>query len=268
MRLSALATCAALLAVLPLHAQSFTTHSCTGDGNSDEGFFSRLLGGANQVCELRSATVPLVNGHLNVNGVNGGIEVIGQDRQDIALEARVTVHAGSQSDAESLLHEVTIETGATIQAHGPQITFGNRGWNVSYRLLVPHHLAADFRTTNGGLTLTALDGFLHGETLNGGLTLDNLSGDVHVSTTNGGIHATLTGPTWRGAGLSATTTNGGISVSVPHPYSAHLVSSTVNGGISVLGAETGGRHRQVDTNLGSGGPTLRFETINGGVSVQ
>ena len=269
MRHLALATCAALLAALPLQAQSFSTHPCSDNhNNNDGGFFSALFGGTDQVCEMRTATVPLVNGHVNVNAVNGGIEVIGQDRQDIALEARVTARGSSQSDAESILHQVTIETGATIQGNGPRFFFGSRSWNVSFRLLVPHHLAANFHTSNGGLTLTALDGDIHGETTNGGLTLDNLAGDVHTSTTNGGIHATLTGPTWRGGGLSATTINGGVTVSVSHPYSAHFVASTVNGGISGLGNTPAGSHRHVDTNLGSGGPTIRFETINGGVSVQ
>jgi hypothetical protein len=268
MRLSALTLCAALLAATTLHAQSFTTHPCTDNDGDHGGILAHWLEG-NQVCELRSATVPLVNGHLNVNGMNGGIEVIGEDRQDIALEARVTAHAGSQSEAESILHEITIETGPTIEAHGPHSSFGNRGWGVSYRLLVPHHLAANFHTLNGGLSLTALDGSIKGDTTNGGLKLDHLAGDVNVSTTNGGIHATLDGRTWQGTGLTASTTNGGVAVSLPPNYSAHLVASTVNGGLSAPGAnQSGGRHREVDTNLGSGGPTISFETTNGGISIQ
>jgi DUF4097 and DUF4098 domain-containing protein YvlB len=138
-------------------------------------------------------------------------------------------------------------------------------------LHVPHHLAANFHTENGALTLAGLEGSIQGDTTNGGLRIDNLAGDVHVRTNNGGIHANLNGPTWRGTGLVASTTNGGVSVSVPSNYSAHLVASTVNGGTSlnVPGApQTGvGRH-SIDTNLGSGGPTVSFETVNGGVSIQ
>ncbi len=263
--------CAALLAAtLPsaaLHAQSFSTHPCTDSDHNDDTGILHWLVGSSQACELRSATVPLVNGHLNVVGQNGGIDVVGQDRQDIALEARVSARAGSQSEAESLLHEITIQTGATIQANGPH-TSGNRNWSVSYRLLVPHHLAANFHTSNGGISLASLNGDIHAETTNGGLRLDNLAGDVHVNTTNGGIHATLSGSTWQGSGLFAQTTNGGVSVSASHPYSAHLIASTVNGGISAPGvSQTGGRHKSVDTNLGSGGPTLQFETTNGGISI-
>lgn len=266
----ALACCAALVAATTLHAQSFATHPCTGDDHSSSFSIFHWFGGSEQACEVRTTTFHLVNGHLNVNAQNGGIEVIGEDRQDIALEARVTAHAGSQSDAASLLHEVTIKTGDTVEADGPHTTFGNRNWSVSYKLLVPHHLAANFHTTNGGLSLTALNGAIDGETTNGGLHLENLAGDVHVSTTNGGISANLDGNTWQGTGLSARAVNGGVSVSVSHSYSAHLVASTVNGGVAlnVPGAnQSGVHHHSIDTNLGSGGPTISFETVNGGVSI-
>ncbi|MGA8940117.1 MAG: hypothetical protein WB439_13230 [Acidobacteriaceae bacterium] len=272
MRRFALTCCAVLLAALPLatlplHAQHFSTHPCTGNDNGgDSSFLSRLLGGSDQVCEVRSTTFSLVNGHLNVNGMNGGIDVIGEDRQDIALEARVTARGGSQSDAQSLLHQISIETGATVEAHGPHSAMGHN-WSVSYKLLVPHRLAADFHTMNGGLSLNALNGDIQAETTNGGVDFDNLGGNVHLSTVNGGIHAHLSGNTWQGSGLSAKTTNGGISVDAAPNYSAHVVASTVNGGIDVAG-QSGTRHHSIDTNIGHGGPTLDFETVNGGVSIR
>jgi hypothetical protein len=269
MRLNIFIASAALCAAATtLQAQSFATHPCNGGNSGDQGFFARMFNGE-QACEVRSTTFPLVNGHLNVNGQNGGIEVIGEDRQDIALEARVGARAGSASDAASLLQEITISTGGTVEAHGPH-TFGNRNWSVSYKLRVPHRLAADLRTMNGGLSLAALNGSIHGETTNGGVHFDNLAGDVHLSTTNGGVDGKLNGPGWQGSGLSATTTNGGINVSAPAHYSAHLVADTTNGGtsVSVAGADQSGVHRRsIDTNLGSGGATIRFETTNGGISI-
>ena len=267
MRLSALTSCAALLAVLPLSAQSFSTHPCSN--NDQGGMIAHWLQGE-QACEMRSATFPLVNGHLSVTAQNGGIEVIGEDRQDIALEARVTARASSQSEANSILHQITIQTGATIQANGPH-TSGLRNWSVGYKLLVPHRLAASFHTENGGLSLTALNGDIKGETTNGGLHFENLAGDVNLSTTNGGIRAILSGSSWQGTRLSATTTNGGVTVTLPSNYSAHLVANTTNGGLSldVPNANHAGVHRHsLDANLGSGGPTIRFETTNGGISIR
>ena len=269
MRPYALIASAALCAAATLNAQSFTTHPC-GNNSDDRGTIARFFGGAEQACELRTTTFPLVSGHLNVESMNGGIEVIGEDRQDIALEARVTARAGSQSDAADILHQITIATGGTVEAHGPKVS-GSRNWSVSYKLHVPHHLAANFHTLNGGISLAALEGAIRGETTNGGLTIDHLAGDVQVSTTNGGVHATLDGTTWRGSRLDLSTTNGAISVSVPANYSAHLKADTTNGGISLNhpAADQSGVHRhEIDTNLGSGGPTISFTTTNGGISIQ
>ena len=90
----------ALLFAGRLPAQSFTTTACAGDeGNTNN---TSWFGHQARFCELRSATLPLVNGQLSVSGKNGGIEVIGEERQDIALEARVIAEAGSQQDAQSL----------------------------------------------------------------------------------------------------------------------------------------------------------------------
>ena len=270
MRSHTLVVCAALCTASMLHAQSFATHPC--DNNSgDHSLISRFFGGGEQACEIRSASFPFVGGHhLNVNSQNGSIEVIGEDRQDIALEARVEARAGSTSEATSILHEITISTGGTVEAHGPK-TFGNRNWSVSYKLRVPHRLAANLHTLNGSLALTALNGPIRGETTNGSVHFDSLAGDVHLTTTNGSIQAKLDGPTWQGTGLTTSTTNGAVSVSVPSHYSAHLVASTTNGGTSLnlpVADQSGVHRRSIDTNLGSGGPTVSFETTNGGISIQ
>jgi len=268
MRPHTLIAYAALCVAATLQAQSVAPHPCN-DNSDGHSFMTHFFGG-DQICEVRSSTFPLAGGHLNVRGQNGGIDVIGEDRQDIALEVSLTARAGSQSEAASILHEINIETGATVEAHGPK-TFGNRNWSASYKLHVPHRLAIELHTLNGGIALTALNGSIRGETTNGSVHIENLAGDVHLTTTNGGIHADLEGPTWQGSGLSATTTNGAVKVSVPSHYSAHLVASTTNGrtSLELPVTEQSGVHRHsIDTNLGSGGPTVSFETTNGSISIQ
>ena len=252
-----------------LHAQSFTTTPCKGDdGNtSNNDWFS---GHRDRVCELRSTTLPLVNGQVSVSGKNGGIEVIGEDRQDIALEARVIVQDSSRESAESIMREVKIVTTGTIHAEGPQMSgWSHRNWSVNFRLHVPRHLAAQLHTENGGIDIKNVEGTINADTTNGGLTLDDLAGDVHASTVNGGLDVKLDGDQWRGGGLFARSTNGGVSVKAPDHYSAHLVAETVNGGISVDFPITvqGKIRNHIDTNIGQGGATLQFQTVNGGVSI-
>ena len=64
-----------------------------------------------------------------------------------------------------------------------------------------------------------------------------------------------------------TTTNGGVTLTVPRDYSAALEIGTVNGGLRSDLPVTlpGGRGRSIRTTLGSGGPLIKVQTVNGGV---
>lgn len=261
-----------LLAAIPLHAQSFTTAPCNGDeGNTHNTSF---FGGKEKACELRRTTLPLVNGQITVSGKNGGIEVIGEDRQNIALEARVVVQESSTERAQSLFKEIKILTDGSIRAEGPSSglfssLFNGNSWYVNFRLHVPRHLAAQLHSENGGINISNIDGEISAETTNGGLTLRDLGGKVHATTVNGGLEVTLKGSQWQGEGLFAKSTNGGVSVKAPDHYSAHLIAATVNGGISVAFPITiqGSIRHHIDTQIGQGGPTIQVETTNGGVSI-
>jgi len=268
MRKFAAAYLTILFAAVPLCAQSLTTSRC-----EDKGGDSSWFGSSERACELRSATLPLVDGQVKVTGKNGGIEVIGEERQDIALEARVIAKGSDRDDAQSLLRQVKIITSGTIHAEGPESWLPSRhSWQVDFKLHVPRQLAgAELHTENGGISLSNIQGTIHAETTNGGLTLDDLAGDVHATTVNGGMKIKLAGHQWSGAGLVAKSTNGGVQVKASDNYSAHLIAHTVNGGVSVdfpITVKGTLNRNRIDTNIGQGGPTLEFQTVNGGVSIQ
>jgi DUF4097 and DUF4098 domain-containing protein YvlB len=227
--------------------------------------------GESHVCQMRRTTFALPSGHLGVNTTNGGIDITGEDRSDVALEARVTAWAASESEANDLLSQIVIDTdNGDIRDHGPHTHFFNRtGYSVDYHLHVPRHLAADLHTMNGGIDLTRLDGDLHFQTTNGGVSLDRLSGDVRGETVNGGLDISLAGARWQGQGLHAETTNGGVDLRMPDNYSAHLETGTVNGGIEVNFPITiqGEIKNRLNTDLGTGGPTIHAQTVNGGVII-
>jgi DUF4097 and DUF4098 domain-containing protein YvlB len=227
--------------------------------------------GETHVCQMRRTTFALSAGHLNVETTNGGIDVIGEDRSDVSLEARVTAWAPSESEANDLLSQVVIDTdGGDVRDHGPHAHFFNHtGYSIDYHLHVPRHLAAELHTMNGGIDLTHVDGNLRFDTTNGGVSLDHVSGAVEGHTVNGGLNVSLDGDRWQGDGLHADTTNGGIDLRVPEHYSAHLETGTVNGGINVNFPITiqGEIKNKLNTDLGSGGPTVHVQTVNGGVTI-
>ena len=106
--------------------------------------------------------------------------------------------------------------------------------------------------------------------MNGGVSLRRLGGNVTGETVNGGLSIELTGSNWDGEGLNVKTTNGGLSVSIPDNYSAHLETGTVNGGFTVSPsiAEITRETKRLSLDLGSGGQNLQFYTTNGGVSIK
>ena len=224
-----------------------------------------------RACTIIEQTVGFSGGTLNVDGrVNGGINVIGENRRDVQLRVMVEAHARSESRAEDLIELVKVHAeNGRIYATGPE-TRGNEWWSATFEVHVPTKSDLDLRAQNGGIGVSGVTGTLRMETLNGGIHLDAVNGDVVAETTNGGLHVALDGDRWEGRGLDAVTTNGGVHLSVPNGYSARLETGTVNGGVDIDFPVTvqGRLGRRITTDLGRGGSLIRVMTTNGGVSIR
>jgi hypothetical protein len=248
-------------------ADGWTIRDCTG---KDRDHTNWGWGHQEHACEIRTITIAKPD-KLNVSSMNGGIHILGEDRQDVSIEARVESWASSSSDAANILREIQIETsGGTVHDKGPNFHWGgHQGYGISYVVHAPRQLSADLKTLNGGIELEHLNGDLSFDTTNGGVELTDLAGNVHGSTVNGGLDISLSGNRWNGKGLDAQTTNGGISLDIPENYSAHLETGTVNGGIEVNFPITiqGDIKHHLTTDIGGGGPTIHAETTNGGVTL-
>jgi hypothetical protein len=255
-----LAATAALTLAAPALAQQARRDPCQDAGRSNRPSH----------CEVREQILPASNGTLSVDAApNGGIKVHGWERQEVRLQARVTAQADSEQEAKALASQVRILADANrVSAEGPRTEHG-MSWSVSFDLMVPSNYALDLHSTNGGISIAAVQGRLTFKTTNGGITLTDVNGEVRGSTTNGGVRVALAGDGWSGDGLEVETNNGGVHVEVPEGYSAHLDAGTQNGGVQVAFPVTvqGRVGRTVQTDLGRGGATIRVRTINGGVTV-
>jgi hypothetical protein len=194
-------------------------------------------------CEIREETLTGVS-TVDVDATpNGGIRVRGWDRGDVQVRSRVTA-AGRDEH-----------------------------WSVSFELMVPRNASVTLGTRNGGISIADFQGTARFDARNGGVSLSNVGGDIRGETVNGGITVELNGDRWNGAGLDVETRNGGVRMSLPPNYSARLETGTVNGPlridfpVTVQGRLPGGRNRTLNTTLGSGGPTIRVITTNGGVTI-
>ena len=222
-------------------------------------------------CEIKEQTLPS-GGVITVDGkTNGGIAVKGWERHEILVRAKIEARAPTQAEAQSLAQQVRIETAAlNIHAEGPE-SRDDYQWYVSYEIYVPNRSDLNLKAHNGGISISDVSGRLEFTTTNGGVSLSRVGGAVSGSTTNGGVHVELAGTRWEGESLNVKTTNGGVNLVLPANYSAHLETGTTNGNVkadfplNVPLNERGRMPNDISVDLGSGGPTIRAITTNGGV---
>jgi len=222
-------------------------------------------------CEIKEETLPASGDTIAVDGrMNGGVSIKGWERNQILMRAQIQTAAPTEAEANELTKQIKIEAaGSKIFASGPE-NRKDHWWSVSYEIFVPQRSNLSLKTNNGGISISDVNGRLEFNALNGGVHLKRVGGTVRGGTTNGGLHIELSGDRWDGEALDVRTTNGGVSMSIPENYSAHLETGTVNGHLSIDFPVTvqGNITRELAVNLGSGGATISAMTTNGGVKIR
>jgi len=209
------------------------------------------------------------SGAVNVDaGPNGGISVVGWDRDSVDVLITVKARAETEDAARELIAEVrVVASGGTLRATGPA-SRRNASWWVTYDLSVPRRTDLTLETVNGPVSVEDVRGVMRLETSNGPITLANVGGDVRARLDNGPLTVSLAGTEWAGEGLDASTTNGPIVLRVPEGYNAELETGTVNGPMSfsfpiTVQGRFGGGNQRIHTTLGRGGRPIRVVTTNG-----
>ena len=222
-------------------------------------------------CEVRTTGVRSPSSTISMEGLrNGGVSVSGWSRDSMVVRTRIRVTARSQSIAREIAGSIrTSIRGSDVIVDGPR-NQDDANWNASLIASVPQKSNLRVETRNGPVSISNLKGDIDATTSNGPLSLSDLAGTVRARTTNGPLSISLTGSRWDGSGLEARTTNGPLTISVPDGYNAHLEAGTTNGPVSlgfpitVVGRIT----RDISTDLGSGGATIRATTTNGPLSIR
>jgi DUF4097 and DUF4098 domain-containing protein YvlB len=231
---------------------------------------SRQGNGRHAVCEVRETTLR-ATGSFQVNArPNGSITVRSWDRPDVLVQARVQATAPNANAARDIASRIEVRTGpGSASSTGPR-TGRNEGWSVSYDVFVPRQTNLTLESVNGGIRATQINGDVQASTTNGGIDLTGIGGAVRGSSTNGGITVHLTGRPAAESGIDLRTTNGGVRLTLPEGYPANLEARTVNGGIqSQIPLTVEGRiGRNVNAQIGGGGPPIRLRTTNGGISIR
>lgn len=271
MRYVAAASLALLLPLGVLHAQESDDEWMD---NCREGHWGDW-GDRVRHCEIRETGMKPGRGPLSVEpGMNGGVEIVGWDKDSIAVTARIQVNARTQADADAIARDIKIEaSGNTVRVSGGRGPFGRRqNWGVSFIVMVPRHTDLTLATQNGPLSVEDVSGQMDLQTQNGPLTLLGVGGDVHASAQNGPLTVDLGGSRWDGVGLNAETQNGPATLRIPDNYNAKIEFGTVNGPMDMefpMTVTISGRVKdRISTTLGTGGPPIRVVTTNGPMTVR
>jgi hypothetical protein len=222
----------------------------------------------------RSYTL-LTGGTVEIRNTNGTIEIQPDDSNKVDVVADRTVSAATDEAAKDGLARFEIQETVSpdhiaidSSSRGAGIFF-NMSRRVDYHVHVPRWANIKLHATNGNITVTALTGTVHIETTNGRIDASALENSTTVQTTNGRI--TLDFAKLGEDGISCTTTNGVIEVTVPRDTKARLSARLVNGAIHTDGLEVAiseQSRRRLDGSIGGGGPTIRLETTNGTIALK
>ncbi len=231
-------------------------------------------GGREKATDLWTRSYSMPEGAVvEIDNTNGKIQVDGSDGATVEVKAEITVRAGTAEAAREILKQVEIREEKSdgrlrLQARYPK-GLGRAGVDVRYTLRVPRQTRLGLSTTNGSINIENIAGSVTAESTNGGIEGAGLTGGVKASTTNGSIHVAVADLAADGVALE--TTNGGITLAMPGDAKGTLSARVVNGGIKVAPEvrieKSESSRRRVEGTINGGGPAIRLETVNGGISV-
>jgi hypothetical protein len=216
---------------------------------------------------------------------NGGLYVEGWDKDTYS----VTLCKAAEAGSESLLSQVhmTFNNGE-LGISGPE---SSRHWAAFLYVRAPKSANLGLKVQNGPLTLKNVDGTLKVLAENGPVTITGCSGELDLTAENGPvtleqnsghqtIHAengpitvALSGKSWNGAGLEASSTNGPVTLEVPSGYTSGVLLKAQGHSPFQCSASvcSEGRKTWDDDDkmveFGSGPTIVKVTTVNGPVNV-
>jgi hypothetical protein len=140
---------------------------------------------------------------------------------------------------------------------------------VRFTVYLPRGVKIDVSTVNGEVIIDCASAPVVANTLNGKILVHTSVGPVTASTVNGSIEASMDALT--GGDIELGTVNGAVTAVLPAKLNAVVDASTVNGRVETdFPLEIAGKlsPRHLRGTIGSGGMTLKLNTVNGSVMLR
>lgn len=224
------------------------------------------------VTELFSQTCPLnAEGSISLSNVNGPLEIIAWDKAEVSIEA-----IKEASDEDALKHIQIKVNSSPAQLiikteHDTTWKFWDRFHaSVRYTLHVPVGARLNkINTVNANITVTGVQGAVNLDTVNGSIQATGLRGDARLDSVNGNLSAKF-GSLDKVQNVKLESVNGRAEITLPKGASATISTRSVNGSTHVdqaIKLDKSGR-LGVSGQIGTGGPSIRLETVNGAISIR
>jgi len=226
-------------------------------------------------------------GHLKAGQTLEVINRNGQIQANAAAgdEARAQgIRRGNDDDNDLFIEVVEYPDGVTICAvHAKDKTPGrcHRGgvssessvWHqnrakINFDVQVPQGVRFHALTTNASVLARNLASVVEAATTNGDVEVST-SEWASATTTNGGIRVSMGSAKWNGE-LQVRSTNGGVDVTLPASAEFKLDAATTNGGIHTdfpMTVEGNYNSKVLSGTVGGGGRELRVATTNGTIKL-
>ena len=216
------------------------------------------------------------NGRVSVSNVNGSIEVIAWDRNEVRLEA--TKIASSRD----LLDDVEIKVNARPDHVSVDTEYKSKNWDqerwgkdrrieVQYKLSVPRTAVLnEIETVNGSVMAANFTNVTKISTVNGNVNAGNLRGQADLSTVNGTVNCDFD-RLEAGSKVDLSTVNGQVNLTIPSDANATIKADSLNGGITndfglpVRKGEYVGR--DLHGRLGTGEVQIKLDSVNGRLAI-
>lgn len=243
---------------------------------------------------------------LDVDNIDGTVEVIGDNGNTIRVEGEEIIHAVDQQAVDRARREVKLDINerdgvAQLYVNGPfrsnngNHSSDNHGFHDHYdghdyettfnfTIRVPRNTALELRDVNGEIKTQDTRGKFNVHGVNGGVSMTGVAGSGTLNTVNG--RTTIAFSESPKENCDFRTVNGAIEASFPANLAADLRLKTLNGSAytdfeaTALLPKTeesrdNSRGRRVyrinhtsSVRIGAGGPELSFETVNGDIRIK
>jgi DUF4097 and DUF4098 domain-containing protein YvlB len=220
------------------------------------------------------------NGRVCVSNVNGSINVVAWDQNEVKLVAV------KSADTKERLADVDIKIDARPDYISVESDYGDDNWKrnsdrrwrdndkvvVEYELSVPRGAVLnEIETVNGSATVANFTNVVKVSAVNGTVRATNIRGTADLSTVNGEVYADFDRLA-SGSRIALETVNGRVNLLIPSDSNATLKAESLNGPITNDFGLPSRKGKYVGNSLhgrlGSGEVAISLESVNGSLTVK